>query len=62
MTTPKEHEVDGCGDCPYAHGQWMAEDCQLTERDVDEYIQFGKTTAPDWCPLREGPITVRLRK
>lgn len=45
-----------CGDCPMWDTSWDA--CQAknnTETNSNE-------EAPDWCPLRQGPITIRLKE
>lgn len=45
--------VTRCDHCP-AESQ---SDCGL----VGDSIDFDEDTPPDWCPLREGPVTLRLR-
>lgn len=60
MTAPKEREVTGCGRCPF----W-GDGCEDPGRclaDPSRRESWSHDPVPDWCPLREGPITVRLRK
>ena len=59
MTEPKREEVSGCGECPWFEP--AREYCRRTEQDCGEHWGFGHTTAPDWCPLRQGPMLVVLK-
>lgn len=61
MTTPKEHEVTGCYVCPFAP-ESLACCHPLAPQDQEYVFSYDETHAQEWCPLREGPITVRLRK
>ena len=46
--------VMGCGDCPFFYEDRM---CRASEFDVND--DHDRETLPGWCPLRNGPITVR---
>lgn len=55
-----------CVPCPMWDGEWAA--CQApgaprnsdTSRNSDNGYADGDV--PDWCPLRKGPITIRLEE
>lgn len=56
------HTVTGCGDCPasyvtltplYGPERWCGLDDARTSLEG---------TPPDWCPLRRGPVTLRLEE
>jgi hypothetical protein len=62
--TVLEHDPDaGCAGCPYRHCDyegWLAVFCGAAEgRDVES--SGLAVPAPDWCPLRRGPVTVRRK-
>jgi hypothetical protein len=48
-----------CAVCPFGNLVWGLGRCAVgyrhLERDVHPWEE-----SPDWCPLREGPVTVRL--
>lgn len=58
MTRPTLIDVRGCWTCPA---------CDIRERECaladERYIpEVLRNAAPDWCPLRSGPVTIRLRE
>lgn len=67
MKDPSQHEVEGCGFCPFCHqGDFDRSEC--SHPDVEKRIDEGdkdfssSTEIPKRCPLREGPVWVRLEK
>ncbi len=63
MTTPKEHEVSGCVDCTWAReSTWCLHPFAASDFEPSCAAFAGEEPAPADCPLREGPITVRMRK
>jgi hypothetical protein len=53
-----ERVVTGCMDCPYAANSLGA--CRLSAGGTRIHMDMGEGSTPDWCPLREGPIVLRL--
>lgn len=55
-----EREVLRCDDCPmkldWEYGSII---CGATTEDLP--CEFGEPP-PSWCPLRQGPITIRLKE
>jgi hypothetical protein len=56
-----------CGECPMWCSEWgecqapgAPQDDTTTSRNSDGSYPDGE--APDWCPLRKGPITIRLEE
>lgn len=56
---PAERVVTGCGDCPFVYYSEQAAGW-FCESDGREVGLFAPPVAPDWCPLRERPVTLRL--
>jgi hypothetical protein len=46
--------VTDCDCCPFARD----DECSRCESELDA----GEYGAPDWCPLRDGPVTVLLEE
>jgi hypothetical protein len=57
----RERVVSGCGGCPafYEPQDFMTPWCQVEGRDSPRSARCD-SGSPDWCPLREGPIVLRL--
>ena len=53
MSLPLLIDVEGCRACPAA-----TEDRHCTLADGE--INYAEPTPPDWCPLRNGNVTLRL--
>jgi len=53
-----EYEVRTCIKCPAKASDYERDRCNLAARDIDPGDSF--TPPPDWCPLRLGPVTLRL--
>ena len=53
--------VTGCDDCPMMYDHIA---CQLADDGFDpdgpDAGPMGDGTPPTWCPLRKGPVLVRL--
>lgn len=61
----KEIEVTGCrepNDCPFFNdgGGEFPEYCSI-DKEKNRDFKYGEIDHPDWCPLKSGPITVRLK-
>ncbi len=60
-------EVTGCADCPLREVyDGYGPQCHVAPRDADGELPEGPggevgEGSPDWCPLRKGPITIRLK-
>lgn len=60
--------VNNCTDCPFADdgeafdGEWSCH-AKLTLEGWPMYLHKSRSPArpPKWCPLRQGPIEIRLR-
>lgn len=50
--------VTGCRDCPAYEG--VEDWCDLARREVLSAPLARR--APDWCPLRQGPVVLRLEE
>lgn len=57
LISRKEIEVTQCGDCPLFYIGSALSICNI---DKGSFIDNGKSI-PKWCPLRSGPIIVRLK-
>ena len=54
------HDVSGCAKCPA--GDVF---CQILVKDPRYVIDDDGnplSVAPDWCPLRKGPVTLKLKE
>lgn len=60
-------DVTGCSDCPFQEryagdfGEYCHIQNDLPGNDHNVYTGDNQDGAPDWCPLRNGPITIRLK-
>lgn len=59
-----ERVVTKCGDCPASSEESPSRPwawCALEERRLPGYaLTEHEVEPPRWCPLRQGPITIRL--
>ena len=66
LIASKEIEVSECFKCPIRNldGFFNTKDyCPIDEREVeDKRILYGDKPFPSWCPLKSGPIMVRLKE
>lgn len=59
-------EVTGCDDCPFLEGEY--ETCMvpgMPSAPVDWHPRSrggSHYITPDWCPLREEPVIVEMKK
>lgn len=49
-------DVDACFRCPLWNGEYST--CQVAHSEGETHTD--DTNPPDWCPLRKGPVTIRL--
>lgn len=56
-----EHEVKvrRCFRCPMLSGDLFCSHPKAPE-DHEGLFDYDRTVPPDWCPLRRGPLVVRL--
>lgn len=63
-------EVSGCAECKFAIDGTRDVDCGIgvvqedywfCNLETTEHEGAPPTVAPDWCPLRKGPVTLRLK-
>lgn len=47
----------GCSGCPFYRNEGDLWTCEAKQCHTAE--QQSSTTAPDWCPLRAGPVVAR---
>ncbi len=57
--------VTECADCPacFAIEEWGVAWCQMREegsRKIEEYPKATDEPHPEWCPLRQGSVTIEL--
>jgi hypothetical protein len=62
------HTVTGCRDCPFldvvmspdfGSGDYRGDYCTASKTRFDPYVPEHGT--PEWCPLREGDVVVKLK-
>ncbi len=57
---PATREVTGCTDFPFA--DWRLQHCcKRAFKSFDESRNSETPDTPDWCPLKSGPVLVRLK-
>ncbi len=60
-----ETVVETCADCLCVSGYMGGYVCNLRVRDAPRnhvpWVDVDDDQPPDWCPLRQGPVTIRLR-
>ncbi len=61
-----ETVVETCADCPFMHSvdaEWCENyGCNHPQGELEMLVPgYGEGPPPDWCPLREGPVTIRLK-
>lgn len=65
---PAVKKIESCETCPalaslysLSHGEYSESICRIARRDWGMgYYKDGP--APEWCPLREGPLTLKLEE
>lgn len=66
MKDPYKHEVEGCEWCPFYHvGDFDPSRCShpdVGKKKLDENTKGfgGSGQVPSSCPLRDGPVWIRL--
>jgi hypothetical protein len=63
MTEHVTKESEGCPGCRAMFRNYYDElDCVLRPMGAEYEDLTYKVTVPDWCPLRKGPVVVRLEE
>ena len=62
LVARKEIEVTGCtGGCSFFHSKGFYSCCEIEHKEIPQNILKSLESKPDWCPLKSGPIIVRLK-
>ena len=64
MTEPKTIEVESCEKCPTKYADEWGNFCSLVspDREITYPPYIGDDPPPTWCPLREAPVMLRLKR
>lgn len=59
-----EKEVTGCADCMFCHEYDMGYGygCYLDNSREIKQSKRNQPIDPEWCPLKEGDVTIKLKK